>query len=72
MEIYKNFPENKENNEICYKTYCNVFKYENIGFWRASQDECKTCLSYKDRIKDFVHDSDQCAECIAYSKQKVK
>ena len=25
-EMYKNFSENKENNKICYKTYCSVFK----------------------------------------------
>ena len=31
-EMYKNFSENKENNKICYKIYCNVFKSENIGF----------------------------------------
>ena len=47
-EMYKNFSENKENNKICYKTYCNVFKSENIGFSRPSQDECEICLSYKD------------------------
>ena len=33
-EMYKNFSENKENNKICYKTYCNVFKFENIGFFK--------------------------------------
>ena len=38
-EMYKNFSENKENNKICYKTYCNVFKSENTGFSRPSQDE---------------------------------
>ena len=31
-KMYKNFSENKENNKICYKIYCNVFKSENIGF----------------------------------------
>ena len=40
-EMYKNFSENKENNKIGYKTYCNVFKPENIGFPRPSQDECE-------------------------------
>ena len=69
-EMYKNFSENKENNKICYKTYCNVFKSENIGFSRSPQDECEIYLSYKDYIKD--HDSDQCAECIAYAKHKVR
>ena len=68
--MYKNFSENKENNKICYKTYCNVFKYENIGFSRPSQDECEIYLSHKELIKD--HDSDQCAECIAYAKHKVR
>ena len=57
--MHKNFPENKENNKICYETYCNVFKSENIGFSRLSQDECEICLSYKDHIKDSDHDSDQ-------------
>ena len=71
-EIYKNFSENKENNKICYKTYCNVFKSENIVFSRPSQDECEICLSYKDHIKDSDHDSDQHAECIAYAKHKVR
>ena len=40
-EMYKNFSENKENNKICYKTYCNIFKSENIGFSRPSQDKCE-------------------------------
>ena len=71
-EMYKNFSENKENNIICYKTYCNVFKSENIGFSRPSQGECKICLSYNDHIKDSDHGSDQCAECIAYAKHKVR
>ena len=44
-EMYKNFSENKENNKICYKTYCNVFKSENIGFSRPSQDDCEIYLS---------------------------
>ena len=57
--MHKNFPENKENNKICYETYCNVFKSKNIGFSRLSQDECEICLSYKDHIKDSDHDSDQ-------------
>ena len=70
-EMYKNFSENKENNKNCYKTYCNVFESENIGFSRPSQDKCEICLSYKNNIKDFDHDSDQCAECIAYAKHKV-
>ena len=70
--MYKNFSENKENNKICYKTYCNVFKSENIGFSRPSQDECEICLSYKDHIKDSDHDSDQYAECITYAKHKVR
>ena len=70
--MYKNFSENKENNKICYKTYCNVFKSENIGFSRPSQDGCEICLSYKDHIKDSDHDSDQCAKCIAYAKHKVR
>ena len=71
-EMYKNFSENKENNKICYKTYCNVFKSENIGISRPSQDECEISLSYKDHIKDSDHDSDQCAECIAYAKHKLR
>ena len=70
--MYKNFSENKENNKICYKTYCNVFKSENIGFSRPSQDECEICLSYKDHIKDSDHDSNQCVECITYAKHKVR
>ena len=71
-EMYKNFSENKENNKICYKTYCNVFKSENIGFSRPSQDECEIFLSCKDHIKDSDHDPDQCAECRAYAKHKVR
>ena len=70
--MYKNFPEKKENNKICYKAYCNVSKSENIGFSRPSQDECEICLSHKDHIKDSDHDSDQRAECIAYAKHKVR
>ena len=70
--MYKNFPEKKENNKICYKTYCNVSKSENIGFSRPSQDECEICLSHKDHINDSDHDSDQRAECIAYAKHKVR
>ena len=70
--MYKNFSENKENNQICYKAYCNVFKSENIGFSRPSQDECEICLSQKDHIKDSDDDSDQCAECIAQAKRKVR
>ena len=70
--MYKNFPENKENNKICYKTYCSVFKSENIGFSRPSQDECEICLSYKDQIKDSDHDSNQCVECITYATHKVR
>ena len=70
--MYKNFSENKENNKNCYKTYCNVFESENIGFSRPSQDKCEICLSYKNNIKDFDHDSDQCAECIAYAKKQSK
>ena len=30
------------------------------------------CLSYKGQIKDSDHDSDQCAEFIAYAKHKVR
>ena len=71
-EMYKNFSGNKDSNKICYKTYCKVFKSENIGFSRPSQDECEISLSYKNHIKDFDHDSDQCAECIAYAKHKVR
>ena len=63
--MYKNFSESKENNKICYETYCKVFKSENIVFSRPSQDEYEICISYKDYIKDSDHDSDQCAECIA-------
>ena len=70
--MYKNFPENKENNKICYKTYCSVFKSENIGFSRPSQDECEICLSYKDHNKDSDHDSNQCVECITYATHKVR
>ena len=70
--MYKNFSENKENNKICYKRYCNVFKSENFGFSRPSQDECKIYLSYKDHIKDSDHDSNQCAERIAFAKHKVR
>ena len=70
--MYKNFLENKENNNICYQTYCNIFKSENIGFSQTSQDKCKNCLSHKDHIKDSVHDSDQYGECIAYYKRKVR
>ena len=70
--MYKIFSKNKENNKICYKTYCNVFKSENIGFSRPSQYECEICLSYKDHIKDSGHNSNQCAECIAYAKHKVR
>ena len=70
--MYKNFSENKENNQICYKAYCNVFKSENIGFSRPSQDECEICLSYKDLIEYSDHDCDQCEECIAYAKHKVR
>ena len=66
----KNFSENKENNKIYDKVYCNVFKSENIGFSRPSPDECEICLSSKDHIKDSDHDSDQCAEFIAYTKHK--
>ena len=65
--MYKNF---SENNKICYRTYCKVFKSENIGFSRPSRDECEICLSYKYHIKDFDHNFDQCAECIAYAKHK--
>ena len=71
-EIYKNFSENKENNEICHKKYCNVFKSENIAFSQPSQDKCEICLSYKDHIKDSDRDSDQCVECIVYAKHKVR
>ena len=70
--MYKKFSENKENSKICYKTYCNVFNSENIGFSRPSQDKCEICLSYKDHIKDSDHDSDQYAECITYAKHKVR
>ena len=70
--MYKNFSENKENNKICYETYCNVFKSENIDFSRPSQDEGGICLSYKDYIKDSDHDSNKCVECIAYAKHKVR
>ena len=69
--MYKNFSENKGNNKICSKSYCNTFKSENIGFSRPSQNECKIYVSYKDHIKDSDHDSDQCAECIVYAKYKV-
>ena len=62
--------ENKENNKICYKIYCNVFKSENIGFSRPSQDECEICLSYKDHSTD--HSTDHCEECIAYAKHKER
>ena len=47
-EMYKNFSGNKENNKTYHKTYCNVFKSENIGFSRPLQDECEICISYKD------------------------
>ena len=70
--MYKNLSENEENNKICYKIYCNVLKSENIVFSRPSQDECEICLSYKDHIRDPDHDSDQCAECIAHAKHRVR
>ena len=57
--MYKNFSENRENNKICLN---NVFKSENIGFSRPSQDECEICLSNKGHIKDSDHDTDQCTE----------
>ena len=71
-EMHKNFSENKENVKIYYKTYCNVFISENIGFSRPWQGECEICLNYKHHIKDSDHDPDQCAECIAYAKNKVR
>ena len=46
--MYKNVSENKENNKICYKIYCNVFK-------SSVKDECEICLSYKDHINDFAY-----------------
>ena len=49
--MYKNF---SENNKICYKTYCKVFKSENIGFSRPSQDECEICLSYNTISKILI------------------
>ena len=47
-EMYKNVSENKENNKIWYKIYCNVFK-------SSVKDECEICLSYKDHINDFAY-----------------
>ena len=67
-QMCKNFSESKENNKI----YCNAFKSENFRFSRPSQDECEICFNQKDRIKDSDHDTDQCAECIAYAKHKVR
>ena len=55
-----------------WKIYCNVFKPENIGFSRPSQEESEICLSYKDHIKDSDHNSGQCVEWIAYTKHKVR
>ena len=73
-EMYKNLSENKENNKkFCNVNKCdNVFKSENIGFSQPSQEKCEICLNYKDHIKDSDHGSDQCAECIAYVKHKVR
>ena len=71
-EMYENFSEKNENNKVSYKTYCNVFKSENIGFSRPSQDECEICLSYKDHIKAPGHSTVQCEECIAHAKHKEK
>ena len=43
-----------------------------FGFPRPSKGDCEICLSYKDHIKDSDHDSNQCTECRAYAKLKVR
>ena len=42
-EMYKTYQKTRKKNY--YQTYCNVFKSENLGFSRPSQDECEIFLS---------------------------
>ena len=70
--MYENVLQHKQNKVITYSTYCNVFQTENIGFSRPSQVECENCLSYKDCLVGPDHDSNNCAEYIAYAIHKEK
>ena len=65
--MYKNFLQNKENKMSAYRTYWNAFQTENMGFSRPTLDECEDCLSYKNHLVSSDHDSNNCAECIAYT-----
>ena len=70
--MYENVLQHKQNKVIRYSTYCNVYQTENKGFSRPSQVECENCLSYKDCLVGPDHDSNNCAECIAYAIHKEK
>ena len=53
-EMYKSFSENKEDNKICYKTYCNVFKSENIGFQNLHKTSVKFDSATKTTSKVLI------------------
>ena len=43
-----------------------------MGFSRPTLDECEDCLGYKNHLVSSDHDSNNCAECIAYAIHKEK
>ena len=49
------FSENNENNKICYKAYCNVFKSDNIGFHDLHKTSVKFASATKTISKILVH-----------------
>ena len=59
--------ENQELPNISYSNYQKVFKSQNIGFARPSQDECDLCLEFREHQK--IHEQDEgaqeCSVCAA-------
>ena len=58
--LRRDFLENQELPNISYSNYQKVFKSQNIGFARPSQDECDLCLEFREHQK--IHEQDEGAQ----------
>lgn len=56
--------------KVGYDLYRNIFKQQNIGFSRPSQDECDTCKIYKSHSSE-LNSSCTCKTCIYYNDHKL-
>lgn len=66
----------KNGSVASYSTYFRVFKKQNIGFDRPSQDDCPLCEEKKHHEKEIIgnitHSRDDCESCILYQEHKLK